>query len=641
MSPGRPEQRLPVWLWPAPTWLLGPLVALLSWPVAMTPPGPGIDASWNAGLEMALKQGLQFGTEVVFSYGPLGFLAASSVWFGDLAAIAFAYSAVLYVVFCSALVWALRRRLPAPPSALIAFVAVAVLPFFEQTVLVAVLACMAMLERQRSPRGTDLFLLGGAAFAALEALVKLSTGPLIGALFLVALVGLRAPWWKLLAFVALTIGATLALWLAAGQSVNAIPDFLATTWQIVSGYSAAMLREAEVAAWKVTAATIVAAAVTVALVLAAWQAEYRDRRARWAAMVLMTLVAFAVFKEGVVRTDAGHLSLYFSTACLLWVAIPWTRARLPWMLAGAALIALAGVPVRPPGMGTHLNAADNVKLAVEGARNLASPGRRQDLSEAGRVGMEAVYGLDPGTLAALRGHTVAVEPWETAAAWAYRLEWAPLPVFQSYSAYTPELDQLNSAALEGAAGPERILRENEPLVYPEFPTSGLDNRFPGWDPPEQQRTILCRFEPLLTTERWQTLARTADRCAPPRAAGSAEASPGEAVAVPAPGPEEVVFARVEGASPGGLESLWALLVHARQRQAVLDDSRRFRLIPDTAGDGLMLRAGHRIAEPAPFSPVPEARTIAIDGAGEDLRYEFFRMRVRPAASAPQEPQATP
>ena len=44
-------------------------------------------------------------------------------------------------------------------------------------------------------------------------------------------------------------------------------------------------------------------------------------------------------------------------------------------------------------------------------------------------------------LALLRGHTVAVEPYENQLAWAYRLKWRPLPVLQSYTAYTTGLDQ--------------------------------------------------------------------------------------------------------------------------------------------------------------------------------------------------------
>ena len=301
----------------------------------MNPPSAGLDASWQAGLAMAVKGGLRFGTDVVFSYGPLGFLQGQILWYGDLAVIAFVYSAILYVVFCTALVWALRRALPAAPAVLVAFV-ISVLPLLEQSVLVAVLVCMGMLAEERTERVTNLLVVGGASFAAVEALVKLSTGPLIGVLFLLALIGVRARWWQLGGFVALVLAEVFLLWLATGQSVAAIPAFLGHSWEIASGYNAAMPRLSAVAAWKVTAATALAVALTLGLVAASAQARYRDDRARWWGVGLMGVAAFAVFKEGMVRVDAGHLSLYFSTACVLWVAIPWARARWPWMLGGSS-----------------------------------------------------------------------------------------------------------------------------------------------------------------------------------------------------------------------------------------------------------------------------------------------------------------
>ena len=610
-----------------PTWVLGATVALLGWRVGMNPPTPGLDASWNAGLAMAVEEGLQFGKDVVFSYGPLGFLQGQDVWFGDLAAIAFLYSAALYVVFCTTLAWALRRLLPSAATFLVAFLVVAVLPLLEQSILVAAIVCLWSLERERSERATIALAVGGASFGAVEALVKLSTGPVIVALFLIALIGVRARWWQLLLFAAVTLAELLLLWLLTGQDLSTVPAFLENTWQIVSGYSTAMLRQVDVPGWKVTMATVAAALVTVGLAVAGYRGTYRDARARWAGTALIALAAFTVFKEGVVRTDAGHLSLYFSTACVLWIAIPWPRARRRWMVVGAALIAALGAPVRPPGLPTNLDAIANLRFAADQAQSLLNSSRREELAAEGRAAMKATYRLDPRTLAALRGRTVAIEPWEIGVAWAYRLDWRPLPVFQNYSAYTSALDDLNAAEVESPAGPARILRENEPLVYPEFPTPDLDNRFPGWDPPAQARAVLCNFAPLRTTERWQVLGRVANRCGPERFLGTAEADPGTAVDVPAPAANEVVFARIHGAGVGGLEKIATLLLHARLRQAVLDGSRSYRLIPETAGDGLLLRGGGAVAEDGPFSPIPQARTIAVSGANGTLRYDFFSMRV--------------
>jgi hypothetical protein len=594
----------------------------------MNAPGPGLDPSWNAGLAMSAHDGLQFGREIVFSYGPLGFLQSPYIWYSELGVLAFLFTAAVYVGFCIALVWALGRALPLLIGTVLAFLLIGALPPLEQALLLAAIAALALLEEERPARALDAFVVGAATFAAIEALVKLSTGPILFAIFLLALIGVRASRWRIGAYVALFAIELLGLWLLAGQSLGAIPDFLDNTREIVSGYSGAMIREVDVAQWKVVVASIAAAVTTVALVAACAAGRFRDRRALICGDLLMAIAAFTVFKEGVVRTDAGHLSLYFSTACVLWIAIPWTRPRWPWLVVGAAAIAVAGLPVRTSDTPTNLDPVANVRDAGEQIRNLFSPGRRADLIAAGRAGMEATYRLDPQTRTALRGRTVAIEPWEAGVAWAYELDWDPLPVFQNYSAYTAGLDRLNAEAAESPEGPERILRENPPLVLPEFPTQDLDSRFPGWDPPEQQRAVLCNFAPLHTTGRWQVLGRVPDRCGEPRPAGSAEAGEGEVVDVPAPRQGEAVFVRIHGAGIGGLERTSTALFHARVRRLIVNGGQSYRLIPETAGDGLLLRGRGPFAAPGPFSPVPQARTIAATGAGGDLRFEFFRLQVK-------------
>ncbi len=611
-----------------PTWVGGLIVALLGWRVGMNPPGVGLDASWNAGLAMGVHDGLHWGTDLVWTYGPLGFLQTQLVWFTDQTVLTFLYQGLLHVVFCVALVWALGRRLPLLLACVGAFLAVTVLPLLELSLLSAVIASFWLLEEPRSDRFLNAFVIAAATFAAPAALIKLSTGPLVPVVLLIALIGARVGGRRIALFVGVLLALLLFLWLLAGQSLGDIPDFVRHSIQISSGYSSAMLRSTEVAPWKVTAATLGAIVVSLALVAVAWLAPYRDRRGRWAGTLLVALAAFAIYKEGVVRVDAGHLTVYFANACVLWVAVGFGPGRRWFIPAVALLVFLASLPLRPAGTEHNLNPFDNLHYAFDQARNLASPGRRAAAMEQGRSGLEATYALEPGALTALRGHTVAVEPWEAGAAWAYHLDWVPQPIFQNYSAYTPALDRMNAATIESPDGPERLLRENAQVVDAEFPTPDLDNRFLGWDPPEQARAVLCNFAPLYTSERWQVLGRVPDRCGPERALGTVEAEAGQAVPVPTPEPGTVVFARIGGVGVSGLERVQNFLLHARSRHAVVDGETRYRLVPETAGDGLLMRAAQGVSPPGPFDPVPEARTIAVEGGSATLTYEFFSMSVR-------------
>jgi hypothetical protein len=617
-----------------PVWGAGLIVALLGWSVGFQTPGPGIDPSWNAGLAMAVDQGLHFGTQVVYTYGPLGFLQSRLVFFDGLGILSFLYGAAVYVLFCIGLVWALRRAMPLLAAAVVAFFALAWLPMplLEVALLTAVLACFWLLEEERSARALWVFAVAAATFAAPAALMKLSIGPLLAVVFLIALLGARAGARRIVAYVAIFAALVLVLWLATGQSLGDLPAFVGHTVAIAGGYSSAMLRSTDVAPWKVTAAVTAAIVSGLALVGAAWITGRRRGGASPAAGVaIAALVSFAIYKEGVVRIDAGHLTVVFANAAVLWIAVAGAATSAFWrrlMLVAAAVVFAISLPVRPAGLETRFDPVSNVSFAVDQVRTLFSPGRRDTVIADGRAQMQLTYELAPQGLAALRGHTVAVEPWEVGAAWAYELDWLPLPVFQNYSAYTPALDRLNSEAAEDPEGPERILRQNTQVVQPEFPGADLDDRLLGWDPPEQARAVLCNFAPLFTGERWQVLGRLpASRCGAPRVIDTVEAAAGAPVEVPEPKPGQVVFVRIGGAGVRGLERVQTALFHADSRHVVINGGIRVRLVPETAADGLLVRAAPGVVEPGPFDPVPEAATLAVEGGADHLTYSFYAMSV--------------
>ncbi len=96
-------------------WLLAPLlVEMLSWQGISLFGGASLDQSWQAGLEMALHFHLAFGSQVIFPYGPLGFLTVGSaggtaVWYGSLAIVSLAYTIALRFALSAAIYHAARR----------------------------------------------------------------------------------------------------------------------------------------------------------------------------------------------------------------------------------------------------------------------------------------------------------------------------------------------------------------------------------------------------------------------------------------------------------------------------------------------------------------------------------------------------
>ena len=72
---------------------LGALLAAASWPgtAASLAPYAGLDGSWQAAMAMAAHQHLPFGTQVIWTYGPLGFLTSGQLYYAGTAIVAFLF----------------------------------------------------------------------------------------------------------------------------------------------------------------------------------------------------------------------------------------------------------------------------------------------------------------------------------------------------------------------------------------------------------------------------------------------------------------------------------------------------------------------------------------------------------------------
>jgi len=600
-----------------PTWAIGLVVAVLAWRPAFLTPVPGLDVSWWSGLYMAAHDRMEFGREIVFTYGPLGFLKLPWLFYPDLSALAYLYTSAVFVGFCIALAWAIRRA-AGPVAALFgSFLVVALVPGIEWALAIAVFAAFGVLSRRPGDAALRWYAAAAGVFAAAEVLMKLSVGPLILLVLAIGLACCRPRRDHLLLFGGAFGTGFFAFWWATGQPLGGLPDFTLNSLRITSGYNEAM---AIGAAWWKPLPLLGATALTIGW---AWTGAYPGRRERAGALVIAILVGFAAYKQGIVRADRAHVEIFLTTMAVLWLAVPVDRGRIPVSLGAATALllvatAVIGSPSRP-----GMDVFERVNRLADAARVLVDGDERKRLVEAARTGVLFGYEVEPGIAYGMVDRSVAVEPWETMVAWAYQLDWDPVPIFQNYSAYTRSLDEMNAEAVSSPDGAETILRQGGPP-----PGESIDGRLQVWDPPAQAVATLCNFRPSVTAQGWQLLERAPDRCGEPLPAGTVEADEGEPVPVPEPAANEVVLVRIDGVEPSALRKLVSLVYRPPMVHVVTDDD-RFRLVPATAGDGLLLRSGRNVrGDRGRFAPIPQIRNIAVDGAGDDLEFEFFRMEVR-------------
>jgi hypothetical protein len=260
---------------------------------------------------------------------------------------------------------------------------------------------------------------------------------------------------------------------------------------------------------------------------------------------------------------------------------------------------------------------------VDEARLLANGGETRRAIAAARTARRNFEAFDPGLVQAIGRRTVHVEPIDTGLVWAQGLRWRPLPVFQSYSAYTAGLDERNAEAVRDPDGPEVILREA---------IGTFDNRNPAFESPEAMRAILCHFRaPGGPLGRWILLERSEPRCGAERPLKTVKAKLGVPAPVPPPpDANSAVFVRIDGIEVKGLEKVRAALYRGIERLITFDGGRTYRLVPGTAGDGIVLRVPKAADYPAPFALDQATNTVTVNKSGRrgDLRLRFYSMPIR-------------
>jgi hypothetical protein len=588
------------------------LLALASWQTLPLVPSAisGLDDSWQAALQMAHHYHVAFGSHLVFTYGPLGFLSVPTLWYGQLGALAVFYAVVVRIALAAALFTGARRSYGTAPALLVALLISSIVPgevganlasFESVPFFILVVWGVDRVSSERSV--TTLSAIAGA-LAGLELLNKVSTGVEFAALAVVLACAARGPRLRHLAVVLSTLLiALIAGWLLSGQDIAALPAYVRGSAQIISGYSAALSYEQPMLGWQYAAAWI---AFGFGLA-AAWQmTNDGGARRRWGTVVMWIVFCFLEFKEGFVRHDVFHAPLYFIALLGGFVAFTWSAGRRTLGLTMAVALFALALAAESTSLSSVLHPVGDFNSAFHQAEQVLNSSDSNAITAEGRAAVQAAYPLDAGTLRLVEGHSVAVEPDQADVAWAYQLAWRPLPVFQSYAAYTTTLDRRDADDLNSAYAPQRILRNLDP---------GIDGRLQPFDEPLTTRAILCRYQQLRATSVWQVLAREHNRCGAPVLIRRVRAEWGQPVSVPPPANDHsLVLATVEGVQVGGVERLTGLLYKPAQR-VVLLNGYAYRLVEGTADDGLLLRAPAGADYPPPFNLAPDATTIAFQKAG--------------------------
>ena len=444
------------------------LLLLMPWTPWM--PARGLDPSWNSVLDYAFNSRLQFGPDVIFTYGPLGFVQldlyspGNYIWTLALRASILSLLAIFY--------FKLLRPLPLAYGVTIGIAVLTVLHFSNGTIYASVPVVEALVLSQDEVGLAES--VGISLLCGTVSLIKFSYFIAIVIVYLITAL-YRSLRWREFPLAALLFAfALIGVYVVVGQDPSSLWEYLRGSVSIAAGYSEAMQTYGPLSE------EIYFCSLAAALLLIIGVHEFQGRRV-WAMFPVAALAAilFVMFKEGFVRHGDAHVQVAFAwlvvTTSLYTAGI--SRERID--ARGAALFAIVvvsffvqyGTLSRLPS--DALNSASSLnRLRMNGLGELNAKYERALADIRRAVPLPEVKG------------TVDIYPFEQSVLLANEKSYHPRPVFQSYSAYTNYLTNRNVEFVKSGSAPQTIF----------FDVATIDGRLPSLDDGASWPDLLTRYD---------------------------------------------------------------------------------------------------------------------------------------------------
>jgi len=464
-------------------WLL-----LAAFPPVPPPTRPGLDPGWVLGLNLAHVQGLAHGKDIVWSYGPLSYLALPVAGLSKMY-LALIFRLGTYSIWCAALLRMAWSAATPWKYWVVPFIALCVLldPLTD-CLPSAIFAWSLLILVDRSWRAAGLVIF--AFLAALECMIKVNLGVEAICLFGAVAIGIvlqeaplsrQSKWQIIVAAFLLPVFAVL-LYAAETGTAASLPAYIRSSVEIVSGYSEAMSMNGPY--WQVLLAIIGMAVLFVGMPL--MEGSIRTL----AAAFLPTLVyVFFRFKAGIVRQDAHASDIELNLALAAVFLLVFVRRKRTFYFAACfqavcLFISHSYISEAWPTMDPAVVSRLKLQGSMPALRAfLQWPKTWASLEKYGRQDLLPLR-VSPELQAVIGNSPVEVVPWDVNRVKANDWTWRPRPVFQAYEAYTSWLDHINAEYLESGRAAEFALVN----------WSNVDDRHQFLDTPLSWRTQLNLYQ---------------------------------------------------------------------------------------------------------------------------------------------------
>jgi hypothetical protein len=402
-------------------------VGFLTIPNLLMLPYNSPECSWLIGLNMAEVSGLQFGKDIVFPFGPLGFMyyplyCEFNTWLLSSAACLFTHCLLIYSIIL------LIKKLSISPIDCV-FWGIALMFALPQTsieykVLFSVLILLYLSIVSPFKPKLELILYVFISFMmAAAGLIKFTAMLISGSIliFMIVFYLYKKQIIPLCCILFSYIGSMLLLLVLTGQKITNFPSYLLNSYEISDGYSSAMAVDGPFG--EVFVGLCVAGLFFFLLL----NSIIKNKPALKYFIFLNLGFIFVSFKHGLVRQDASHIYIFFANALLIFISMYITNKKQLTLLMRSLILILVFVLAAAifkhsprqiiPNIGGQLKMLGSaMSLATDDAA-----GRDKIMEDAKRK----MRTLKDTTIEYIGSKPADLMPWEISTAYAYDLNWAP------------------------------------------------------------------------------------------------------------------------------------------------------------------------------------------------------------------------
>lgn len=539
-------------------------------------PAAGIDSSWALALNQAVAQGLAFGKEIVFTLGPYSSIytkayhpATSLMMITGSLYLAVAYwAALLFLASHTRWYWTLIYCVP-----LFGMLYARDSLFFSYVLLIGLICCKLMYQKndaQELNHGHLLLMAFLFSPFGLFALIKGSMLILCFAATLFCIVFFLINRMTKFALICLisSLASLILFWLAAGQSITYLPNYLISSFSIASGFSEAMSTTGnnhEIIFYLGAASLI--------FLLILWHKQVHIG-AKLFLLCIYFAFLFVSFKTGFTR-HVGHAFIPGTSILLAGLFLPLIfNSVATYLILFISLTTWYYINSHY----TKISIYDNFKSSSSATwHGLKSRFQDSDWLEQNFT-LSMLFLREQVAFPILQG-TTDIYSYNQSYLISSQNNWSPRPIFQSYSVFTSHLAEDNKNHLESHS-PDNIIFKIEPI----------DGRVPSLEDGASWPILLTHYKPININKDFLFLRKRKNISQEQELLlGSENHKLGELVILPEQ--KNSIFATIE-INPTIWGKLAILLFKPSQLQITLHlkngETKHYRLIASMAKSGFLL-----------------------------------------------------